>query len=98
MFKRSTRKKRPVTGDDSTNHNNNNNNHNNKWTVKTKVIPVTVGATGTISKSFRKFLSNIPGKHKIKELQQTAILGSTRISRRTNVKVQNIQNGKLHIP
>jgi len=90
-----------VTGDDSTNHNNNNNNnnnHNNKWTVKTKVIPVTVGATGTISKSFRKFLSNIPGKHKIKELQQTAILGSTRISRRTNVKVQNIQNGKLHIP
>jgi hypothetical protein len=51
LFKRSTRKKRPVTGDDSTNHNNNNNNnnHNNKWTVKTKVIPVTVGATGTIS-------------------------------------------------
>jgi len=25
------------------------------------------GATGTISKSFRKYLSNIPGKHEIKE-------------------------------
>jgi len=25
--------------------------------------------TGTISKSLRQYLSNIPGKHKIKELQ-----------------------------
>ena len=32
------------------------------WNVKTKVIPVIIGATGTISKSFRKYLSNIPGK------------------------------------
>ena len=30
--------------------------------VKTKVIPVTIGATGTISESFRKYVSNIPGK------------------------------------
>jgi hypothetical protein len=27
--------------------------------VKTKVIQVIIGATGTISKSFRKYLSNI---------------------------------------
>jgi hypothetical protein len=40
------------------------------------VIPVITGATGTISKSFRKYLSNIPGKHEIKELQKTAILGT----------------------
>ena len=46
------------------------------WNVKTKVIPVTIGATGTISKSFRKYLSNIPGKHEVKELQKTAILGT----------------------
>jgi len=32
------------------------------WNVKTKVIPVTIGATGTISKSFRKYVSNIPEK------------------------------------
>jgi len=36
------------------------------WNVKTKVIPVIVGATGTISKSFRKYVSNIPGKHEVK--------------------------------
>ena len=41
------------------------------WNVKTKVIPVIIGATGTISKSFRKYVSNIPGKYKIKELQKT---------------------------
>ena len=29
------------------------------WNVKTKVIPVIIGATGTISKSFRKYMSNI---------------------------------------
>ena len=42
------------------------------WNVKTKVIPVIIGATGTISKSFRKYVSNIPGKRKVKELQKTA--------------------------
>jgi hypothetical protein len=42
--------------------------------VKTKVTPVIIGATGTISKSFRKYLSSIPGKHDIKELQKTAVL------------------------
>jgi len=32
------------------------------WIVKAKVIPVIIGATGTISKSFRKYISNIPEK------------------------------------
>jgi hypothetical protein len=36
------------------------------WNVKTKVTLVIIGATGTISKSLRKYLSNIPGKHGIK--------------------------------
>jgi hypothetical protein len=51
------------------------------WNVKTKVTPVTRGATGTISKSFRKYLSSITGKHDIKELQKTAILGTAHILR-----------------
>ena len=38
------------------------------WNVKTKVIPVIIGATGTNSKTFRKYMSNIPGKHEVKEL------------------------------
>jgi hypothetical protein len=28
------------------------------WNVKTKVIPVIIGATGTISKLFRKYVKN----------------------------------------
>jgi len=47
------------------------------WNVKAKVIPVIIGVTGTVSKFFRQYLSNIPGKHEIKELQKkTAILGT----------------------
>jgi hypothetical protein len=51
------------------------------WNVKTNVIPVIIGATGTISKSFRKYVSNILGNHKVKELQKTAILGTAHILR-----------------
>jgi hypothetical protein len=46
------------------------------WNVKTRVIPVIIGATGTISKSLRKYVSNIPGNHEVRELQKTAILGT----------------------
>jgi len=44
------------------------------WNVKTRVIPVTIAATGTISKSFRKYVNVIPENHDVKELQKTAIL------------------------
>jgi len=52
------------------------------WNVKTKVIPVIMGETGTISKSFRKYVNNLPGKHEVKELQKTAILGTEHILRK----------------
>ena len=52
------------------------------WNVKTKVIPITTGATGTISKSFRKYMSNIPENYEVKELQKTAILGTAHILRK----------------
>ena len=52
------------------------------WNVKTKVIPVIIGATGTISKSFRKYVSNIPGKHEVKELHKTAILDTAHTFRK----------------
>jgi hypothetical protein len=52
------------------------------WNVKTNVIPVIIGATGTISKSIRKYLSNVPGIHEVKELQKTAILGTAHILRK----------------
>jgi len=49
------------------------------WKVKTRVIPVIIGVTGTISKSFRKYVSSIPGNHDVKELQKTVILGTAHI-------------------
>jgi hypothetical protein len=49
------------------------------WNVKTKVIPVIIGATGTITESFRKCVSNIPKNHEVKELQKTTILGTAHI-------------------
>jgi len=52
------------------------------WNVKTKMIPVIICATGTISKSFRKYVSNISGKHEVKVLQKTAILGTAHILRK----------------
>ena len=52
------------------------------WNVKTNVAPVIIWATGTVSKSFRKYLSNVPGKRKIKELQKTVILGTANILRK----------------
>ena len=55
------------------------------WNVKTKVIPVIIGATGTVTESFRKYVSNIPGKHEVKELQKTVILGTAHILRKVLV-------------
>jgi hypothetical protein len=40
------------------------------WNIKTKVIPVIIGANGTISKSFRKYVSNIPGNHKLRKYRK----------------------------
>jgi hypothetical protein len=47
-----------------------------KWSAKTRLIPVIIGTTGSISKSFRKYVSSIPGNHDAKELQKTTILGT----------------------
>jgi hypothetical protein len=52
------------------------------WNVKAKVIPVTIGTSGTISKSFGKYVSDIPGNNDVRELQKTAILGTAHILRK----------------
>jgi Holliday junction resolvasome RuvABC endonuclease subunit len=52
------------------------------WNVKTRVIPVISGVTGTISKSFRKYMSTIPGHYEFKELQTSAKLGTAHILRK----------------
>jgi hypothetical protein len=47
------------------------------YNITTKVIPVIIGVTGTILQSFRKYLKT--GKHEIKVLKETAILGTAHI-------------------
>ena len=49
------------------------------WNLKANVIPVITGAAGTISESFTQYLSSVPRKHEIKELQKIAILGTAHI-------------------
>jgi hypothetical protein len=43
------------------------------------VIPVIIAATGNFSKSFRKYVSRIPGNHEVRELQKTAIMGTAHV-------------------
>jgi len=49
------------------------------WNVKAKWIPVIEGAIGTISKSLRQYLSKVPGKREIKELQKAATLDTAHV-------------------
>jgi len=68
------------------------------WNVKAEVIPVITGTTGSISKSLRQYVSIIPVKHEIKEIQQQQQKNShighcTNATESANVKVQNI----LHV-
>ena len=51
-----------------------------KVSIKRKVICQSkIGATGNIYKTPRNCLENIQGKHEIKELQKTALIGTTHI-------------------
>ena len=45
------------------------------WNVKGKVVPVKTRANETISQSLRQYLSNIPGKHEIRELKKSSHIG-----------------------
>ena len=51
------------------------------WNVKAKLTRVILKATGTISKSLSQYLSNIPGKQEIKELQKNSLLSAAHILR-----------------
>jgi hypothetical protein len=60
------------------------------WNVKATEIPVIIGATGNISKSLRQYLSNIPGKHEIKEIKEQQYWHCTHTAESAHVKVQNV--------
>ena len=52
------------------------------WNLKCTIIPVIIGATGIVTRSLRKNLETVPGKHSIDSLQKTAILGTSHIIRK----------------
>jgi hypothetical protein len=58
-------------------------NRNTRYVAREKqVMLLIIGETGATSRSFMKYLSKIPGKHEVKELQKIAMLGTARISRK----------------
>jgi hypothetical protein len=66
------------------------------WNVRAQVTPVIKGATETISESLILYLSNVLGKHEIKELQINSRIGHcTHTMGSANVKpriIFNVQN------
>ena len=52
------------------------------WNLKCTILPVIIGATGIVTRSLRKNLETIPGKHSIDSLQKTAILGTSHVIRK----------------
>jgi hypothetical protein len=52
------------------------------WNLKCTIIPVIIGASGIVTRSVRKNLEAVPGKHSIDSLQKTAIIGISHIIRK----------------
>jgi hypothetical protein len=53
------------------------------WNLKCTIIPVIAGATGIATRSLRKNLEAVPGKHSIVSLQKTAIRSTWNITHNT---------------
>jgi hypothetical protein len=52
------------------------------WNLKITIIPVIIETTGIVTKSLRKNMEYISGKHSIDSTQKTAILGTSHIIRK----------------
>ena len=52
------------------------------WKTKTKVIPIVIGALGSITKKFRENLKELEVKHNIKVFKKSALLGTAHILRK----------------
>jgi len=51
------------------------------WNLKCTIVPVIIGVTGIVTRSLRKNLEAVKGKHSIDSLPNTAILGTAHIMR-----------------
>ena len=52
------------------------------WNLKCAIVPVIIGATEIVTRSIKKNVETIPGKHSIDLLQKTSILGTSHIKRK----------------
>ena len=52
------------------------------WNMKCTIIPVMTGATGIVTRSLRKNLEAVLGKHSIDSLPKAAVLGTSHIRRK----------------
>jgi len=52
------------------------------WNLKCTIVPVIIGATGIVTRSLRKNVETVPGKHSIDSLQKTTILGTSHTIRK----------------
>ena len=52
------------------------------WKMKTRTIPIVIGALGVVPKSTLKYISEIPGKLAIEEIQKITLLGTSNILRK----------------
>jgi len=52
------------------------------WNLKCTITPVIIEATRIVTRSLRKDLEAVPGKHSIDSLQKTAMLGTSHIIRK----------------
>ena len=52
------------------------------WNLKCTIVPVITGATGIVTRSIRKNLEAVPGRHSMDSIQKTAILGTPHIIRK----------------
>ena len=69
------------------------------WNLKCTIVPVTIGATGIVTRSLKKNLETIPGKHSIDSLQKTAILGTSHIIRKVlQCEAVGITAGSREVP
>ena len=52
------------------------------WKLKTKIIPVVIGALGTIKKGSQNFIDQIPGKASLQEMQKIVLTSTAHILQR----------------
>jgi len=52
------------------------------WNLNCTIIPAIIGAIGIETRSLRKNLEAVPGKHSIDSLQKTAVIGTSPIIRK----------------